>query len=394
MRQRLAQDATSEWSRYAKHPLARARAASHWLLVQLLPLLLRIRFVQYLVDRKSPQQQQKQQQRTLELQKRAGQVFANGLLKLGPLYIKIGQILSCRDKLLPDPWKTAMERLQDQVPAQSGVQAQQLAYASWPGGRESFHQTFTDTNWTPLAAASLGQVHQAVLRENGDMVALKLQRPYLRDIYNRDLALMTKIARTVDKYFGSSAGSMGGVSQSWTEIFADAEEILYREIDYRAEAENAVRFARDFGLAKGGQAAIASTRARDGELLPSAAPWLRTPYVYQHLSTEQVLVMELVSSIKISAKEKLDQANVTAADREYLADCLGRSYLRQFCCNKFCTLLMLLTLLLCCCCCPCWTSKLRLISWQVRCRLTPGCFAFAQFRPIRMRVTSVLSFSI
>jgi predicted unusual protein kinase regulating ubiquinone biosynthesis (AarF/ABC1/UbiB family) len=63
------------------------------------------------------------------------------------------------------------------------------------------------------------------------------------------------------------------------------------------------------------------------------------------LSTEQVLVMEYVPSIKISAIDQLVQANVTLADREYLADCLGRSYLRQFCCNRFCTLLQYLVLI-------------------------------------------------
>ena len=141
----------------------------------------------------------------------------------------------------------------------------------------------------------------------------------------------------MDKYFGSSAGSLGGVEQSWSEIFSDAEAILYREIDYRAEAENAVRWYSAFGLRAGGQpAAKTLARSRDGKPLPSAASWLRTPFVYETLSTEQVLVMENVPSIKSTAKAKLDAANVTAEDREYLADCLGRSYLRQFCCNKFC----------------------------------------------------------
>ena len=271
------------------------------------------------------------------LQRRAGRVLANQLLQLGPLYIKMGQILSCREKLLPSQWKDALERLQDQVPSQSGAKAQQLAYSVWPGGATAFHENFADMNWTPIAAASLGQVHTAVLRESGAAVALKLQRPFLREIYDRDFALLTKIAAIVDRYFSSTAGSVGGVEQSWSEIFADAEEILYREIDYRAEASNAVRWYSAFGLTAGGRPA-AQTRAqsRDGKPLPSAASWLRTPYVYEELSTEQVLVMEHVPSIKITATAKLDAANVTAADREYLADCLGRSYLRQFCCNQFC----------------------------------------------------------
>jgi predicted unusual protein kinase regulating ubiquinone biosynthesis (AarF/ABC1/UbiB family) len=282
-----------------------------------------------------------------------GYIFANGLLQLGPLYIKLGQILSCREDVLPSEWKVAMERLQDQVPALSGIRAQQLAYTIWPHGSKSFDDTFINVNWTPIAAASLGQVHTATLRRRHnnsttttpERVALKLQRPKLRNIYDNDLHLLKSIAATVDRFFGSTAGSVGGVSQSWTTIFNDAEAILYREIDYRKEGQNAIRFANDFGLTKGGLPATTTTSSlskiatsRDGQPLPSAAAWLRTPYVYESLSTEQVLVMEYVPSIKISAIDQLTQANVTLADREYLADCLARSYLRQFCCNKFCTL--------------------------------------------------------
>jgi predicted unusual protein kinase regulating ubiquinone biosynthesis (AarF/ABC1/UbiB family) len=318
------------------------------MLFKMLPLLLYIRI--------TCRHRAKGSKRWNRLQTHAGNVFSDSMLKLGPLYIKLGQILSCREKLLPEQWKTAMERLQDQVPSKSGKDAEELAYNAWPGGKAKFDETFSEMDWTPLAAASLGQVHKARLagigndnNNDGDAVALKLQRPYLREIYDKDFALLTKVASIVDKYFGSSAGSVGGVSQSWTEIFEDAEEILYREIDYRDEAENGIRFCRDFGLAKGGQAAKNCTaKSFDGKPLPSAAPWLRAPYVYDDLSTEKVLVMENVPSIKITASDKLDEANVTAEDREYLADCLGRSYLRQFCCNRFCTSQFFFVVCTCC----------------------------------------------
>jgi predicted unusual protein kinase regulating ubiquinone biosynthesis (AarF/ABC1/UbiB family) len=126
------------------------------------------------------------------------------------------------------------------------------------------------------------------------------------------------------------------VSQSWTDIFQDAEDILYREIDYRDEAANGIRFCNDFGLTKGGKANKTTTAfSRDGKRLPSAASWLRAPYVYDDLSSEKVLVMEFVPSIKINNNVKLAAANVTIAQREYLADCLGRAYLRQLSSNLF-----------------------------------------------------------
>ena len=369
--QRQRVDPTSEWERYAQYPLARTMAMTQILLFQMIPLSLRVVAYQQFHTLKSrlgtgttTEQKERYDAQITQWKEQMGQVFANGLLQLGPLYIKMGQILSCRQNLLPKEWYKAMERLQDQVPALTGTKAQQLAYAIWSANqsndsdmtnititsnhistnKSSFDEIFTNVDWNPIAAASLGQVHVATLRATGERVALKLQRPNLRSIYDNDLRLLQKIAAVVDRFFGSSAGCVGGISQSWTSIFNDAQEILYREIDYRAEGQNAMRFAKDFGLTKGGQAAAAAvTTSRDGRLLPSAASWLRTPYVYEHLTTEQVLVMEYVPSIKISDLHKLKQANVTQADREYLADCLGRSYLRQFCSNRFCTLFSLIS---------------------------------------------------
>ena len=266
----------------------------------------------------------------------AGRVLTQGLLQLGPLYCKMGQILSCREEALPHSWVKALEKLQDQIPAQTGEQALKLAQNAWSQGQmnSSFEDTFENFDTRPLAAASLGQVHKAVLRSTNETVAVKLQRPFLRQIYDQDLAFLTKIARGVDRFAGKM-GKVGGVDQSWEEIFLDAEAILYREIDYRDEAENGIRFCQDFGLDKGGQQAVPAATSRNGEELPSAAAWLRAPYVYGNVSSEQVLVMEFVPSIKITNTAKLDAANVTAREKEYLADCLGRAYLRQFCCHKF-----------------------------------------------------------
>ena len=321
-RQRL--DATSEWGRYASRPGARGRAILSLCVIKMVPLFTAAKLLGWLGAAAWKE----------SILQYSGGIFADGLLQLGPLYIKLGQIVSCRKNLLPAAWTRSMERLQDRVPSRSGQQALDLAYAAWPRGQDDFHRTFSQFETTPLAAASLGQVHKGVLASNGDVVAIKLQRPYLREIYDQDLALLTKVAAMVDK-FGGERGQVGGVSQSWTKIFEDAEAILYREIDYRDEAENAIRFCNDFGLTRGGQPGPTEAVSKDGKPLPSAAPWLRTPFVYGNLSSEKVLVMEFVPSIKITNSAKLDDANVTEEERIYLADMLGRSYLRQFCCNCF-----------------------------------------------------------
>ena len=103
---------------------------------------------------------------------------------------------------------------------------------------------------------------------------------------------MKKIAKAADSI--GKVGQVGGVEQSWEGIFSDAETILYREIDYRDEAENAMRFASDFGIGLGGQAVESTAKGEDGKTLPSAAEWMRTPYTYGELSSETFLVMEFV----------------------------------------------------------------------------------------------------
>jgi len=323
-RKRLSIDETSEWTRYSNNPSRRGRALT-FLLLRITPYIL--------IPSILSKMPRANQTRIQQLKSKGGALFADGLLRLGPLYIKIGQILSCRDKLLPPEWINAMEKLQDRVPAKSGQEAMDLAYQAFNQSQQTFHQTFTFFDNVPIAAASLGQVHKAIY--NNQTVAIKIQRPNLRQIYDQDLSLMQSIASFVDKFLSGSAGSVGGVEQSWSDIFADAESILYREIDYRDEADNAIRFAQDFGIGLNGNEIPPKAKALDGEPLPSAASWLRTPYVYQDLSSEQFLVMEYVPSIKISNDEALTKNNVTQDDRIFLAESLARSYLRQFCIHQF-----------------------------------------------------------
>ena len=325
-RQRQSLDATSESQRYAQNPGARGRAIMVLMTKQIF-FITAARILRMLGK--------KSKVRAASIRQHAGRKFSNGLLKLGPLYIKLGQIVSCRPGLLGEEWVDALSDLQDKVPARTGQKALDLAYSSLDGGKEEFDRIFKGFESTPLAAASLGQVHRAKLRENGNEVALKVQRPHLRQIYDQDFKLLTTIAKMMDK-ISKSGRNVGGVESSWTRIFADAESILYREIDYRDEAENAARFANDFGLGIGGNSSSTTTAlARNNETLPDASEWLRTPYIYTDLSNEQLLVQEYVPSFKVTDKAKLDSAKISEEDRIKLADDLARAYLRQFCSNLF-----------------------------------------------------------
>ncbi|VEU38433.1 unnamed protein product [Pseudo-nitzschia multistriata] len=322
---RRARDATSEWQRYAEHPGARGRA----ILAMVAKQSLWIATAAVLGGLGA-------RARSKRLRRHAGAAFSASLLGLGPLYVKLGQIASCRKGLLGEEWIEALEDLQDRVPARKGSEALELAHSALPGGRDDFDKCFVDFDTTPLAAASLGQVHRARLRDTGEEVAIKVQRPHLKKIYDRDLALLTALARSMDKLSSLRSRGSGGAGPSWTQIFADAEAILYREIDYRDEASNAARFASDFGLGIGGTSNATTTAlARNSKPMPEASSWIRTPHVYPHLSSERLLVQEYVPSIKITDGPGLDAANLTAEDRAGLADDLARAYLRQFCCNLF-----------------------------------------------------------
>lgn len=372
-RKRQMVDATSEWGRYADDPAARGKALMI-LCMQITPYLMVAQLLKLFSGGKRKSDKGKgaekkvngvngvngtngavngssakaiandddaptswAQRKSESLKTKSGHLFADGLLRLGPLYIKMGQILSCRENLLPEEWIPAMAKLQDRVPAKSGQEALDLVYAAMPGGKAEFDATFSEFDDVPLAAASLGQVHRAKLRASGEEVAIKVQRARLRDIYDKDLALMHKIATGVDKFgdMMGGRGNVGGVEQSWSQIFNDAEVILYREIDYRDEADNAHRFATDFGLGLGGKAIESTALSVDGNPLPSAAEWMRTPYTYKELSSEKLLVMEFVPSIKVTDNKKLNAEGVTKEDKEFLAESLARAYLRQFCANRF-----------------------------------------------------------
>jgi len=332
-RRRQSKDATSEWQRYSEKPGARGSAIMMLAMKQ--SLFVAAARIATALDGFGSKKSNNNESVARSIRQYAGRKFSNGLLKLGPLYIKLGQIVSCRPGLLGKEWVDSLEDLQDRVPARTGQDAMDLAYSALDGGKEEFDRMFVDFESTPLAAASLGQVHRAKLRENGNEVAIKVQRPHLKKIYDQDFALLTTIAKWMDK-LSKSGKNIGGVESSWTQIFSDAESILYREIDYRDEADNAMRFANDFGVTIGGNGNATTTAlARNNQSMPDAAEWLRTPYIYANLSNERLLVQEYVPSIKITDKAKLRAVNITEVDRIKLADDLARAYLRQFCCHLF-----------------------------------------------------------
>ncbi|KAG7356367.1 ABC1 family-domain containing protein [Nitzschia inconspicua] len=225
----------------------------------------------------------------------AATFIRDGLLTLGPTFVKLGQVVSTRTDVLPKTYTDVLNTLQDDVPAFSGARAKEIV--SNELGRPA-DEIFTDFSAKPLKAASLGQVHTAYYK--GEKVAIKVQRAGLKELFDVDLKNLKKLAVLLDKFDPKTDGA----DRDWVSIYEESERLLYLEIDYLNEADNCERFARDF-------------RNID---------YVRVPRVYRELSTPRVLTMEFVESFKLTDLERIDQLGL---DRQLLARRTADSFLRQ-----------------------------------------------------------------
>src|SRR5437588_5269297 len=163
-----------------------------------------------------------------------GTQLASALDELGPCFIKLGQLLSTRPDLLPADYIHALSRLQDTIQPVPADRIMQIVQAELQKPVDELFQSFDQQ---PLATASMAQVHRAVLR-NGDEVAVKVQRPGVRQRIEIDLEVLREIAQFDARY--TAAGARYGVVQMVHELATS----LNQELDFRIEAENTRRIGR------------------------------------------------------------------------------------------------------------------------------------------------------
>ncbi|MBG1243201.1 ABC1 kinase family protein [Nostoc sp. NZL] len=218
----------------------------------------------------------------------------NTLLDLGPTFIKVGQLFSTRADIFPIEYVEELAKLQDKVPAFSYEQVE--ATIEKELGKK-IPELFHNFEPIPLAAASLGQVHKAVLH-TGESVVVKVQRPGLKKLFEIDLQILKGITR----YFQNHP--KWGRGRDWLGIYEECCRILWEEIDYLNEGRNADTFRRNF-------------RGYD---------WVNVPRIYWRYATSRVLTLEYLPGIKISQYEALEAAGL---DRKAIARQGAQAYLLQ-----------------------------------------------------------------
>src|SRR6266496_4407084 len=226
--------------------------------------------------------------------------LARDLEQLGPTFIKIGQLLSTRADLLPVEYIEALSRLQDDVLPFPFAEVERIVSEEL-GLRIS--KAFADFEATPLAAASLGQVHRATLRD-GRAVAVKVQRPGIREQIAEDLDSFKEIAQLLDRH--ADAGRLYQLEK----VVDEFRKTILRELDYRLEAQNLVSLRENL-------------RDFDRILVPEPV---------EDYTTSRVLTMEFVSGRKITALSPLTKLEIDGAQ---LAEELHRAYLKQILIDGF-----------------------------------------------------------
>ena len=221
--------------------------------------------------------------------------LAKDLEKLGPTFIKLGQLLSTRADLLPGPYLEALERLQDHIEPFPYEEVERIVSGEL-GVRLS--KAFSDFDPTPLAAASLSQVHKASMRDGRDVV-VKIQRPDIRDLIVGDLEALGEIAHFLDEH------TELGKRYEFDNMLVNLRKSLLRELDFTIEANNLHTIAEN--LAEFENIVI--------------------PEPIDDFTTTRVLTMEYIAGKKITT---LNPLRLMEIDTGLLADELFSAYLKQF----------------------------------------------------------------
>jgi predicted unusual protein kinase regulating ubiquinone biosynthesis (AarF/ABC1/UbiB family) len=204
-------------------------------------------------------------------------------VSLGATFVKIGQVLSTRPDLVPLPYVEVMASLQDQVPPFDSEEARAIIEAELGRPIDALFSVF---NPYPIAAASIGQVYRARMRETGADVVVKVQRPGLLPVMQLDLAILRQLTAFVDRHPRLGRG------MPYTAILDEFGNSLFVQADYRTEAAFAERFQANF----------------------ARFPGVTSPRIHHAFTTSRVMVMDYVDGVKPTDLVGLANAGVSFED--------------------------------------------------------------------------------
>ncbi|WP_041558195.1 ABC1 kinase family protein [Cellulophaga algicola] len=200
------------------------------------------------------------------------------LEELGPSYVKMGQIISNRQDMLPPELLKELEKLQDNVKPLDNFDVSKKITEEL---KLDTNECFSYISPEPLAAASLAQVHKAQLL-TGEWVIFKIQRPNIKDTIASDISIMKDVAKALEKY------STQAQQLQPTQLINSFEKSINEELSYTQELNNMLRFAKNF---------------EKNELI-------YVPKAYPEFSNDRVICMEYIDGIKVSEIEKLEENNI------------------------------------------------------------------------------------
>uniref|UniRef100_A0A7S0R3S3 Protein kinase domain-containing protein n=1 Tax=Pyramimonas obovata TaxID=1411642 RepID=A0A7S0R3S3_9CHLO len=213
-----------------------------------------------------------------KVKERAGEL--RGLLtRLGPSYIKAGQVLANRPDVLRADYMNELVILQDDVPAFPNEEAMSIIEQSVG---QPIGEIFSSVSEKPVAAASLGQVYRATLRSTGEDVAIKVQRPNIEPVIYRDLFLFRFFAGFIN---GWAIKQLGTNAQLVLDEFAIK---LLEELDYKQEARNQMDFYENY----------------------RGDPYVYIPKLFTEYCSNRVLVMEWVNGVRCTDPQGIVEAGI------------------------------------------------------------------------------------
>ncbi|MFA6700385.1 MAG: ubiquinone biosynthesis regulatory protein kinase UbiB [Thiomicrospira sp.] len=204
------------------------------------------------------------------------------LEELGPIFIKLGQALSTRKDLLPEDISVELTKLQDDCPPFDEDHSRQIIET---GLKRSIEEAFADFEATPMASASMAQVHAATLH-SGEDVVVKVVRPNIKPVIEQDVSIMFTLARLLELAVKESRRLHP------TEVVGEFEKTILDEMDMMREAANATQLKRNFANSN----------------------LLYVPEIYWSHTNENVMTMERIYGTRISETDKLIEAGIDLTD--------------------------------------------------------------------------------